>query len=164
MRHVQLDALIENLSAPEVYDTVLQFGRYPDYAPHVQSTVVHETRPAATGSSSWVLHFRSGLLSWTERERFLVDDLVIEFELDYGDFDEFAGRWQLRQFGPHTQLHFEVDFDFGIPSLEGILDPIAERVIKETVAWSVVGMFDAVRLTGESELVPAAAGTSPAER
>jgi len=51
-------------------------------------------------------------------------------------------------------LRFQADFDFGIPSLEGILDPIAERVIKETVAWVVVGMFDVVRLADQEELIP----------
>jgi ribosome-associated toxin RatA of RatAB toxin-antitoxin module len=149
MRRVTVDALIEDVSALQAYDQVLRFDRYADLAPHVQSTVVHRTRPEPTGSSSWELHFRSGLLSWTEHERFLVDDLTIEFEQEHGDFDEFAGRWTLTQAGADTALHFEVDFDFGIPSLEGILDPIAERVIKETVAWSVVGLFDVVHLTGE---------------
>ncbi len=159
MRVVKLDALIKDTPAEQVYDTVLKFDRYADLAPHVQSTVVHQTRPESSGRSSWELHFRSGLLSWTEREHFLVDELVIEFDQESGDFDEFTGRWELRQQGADTELHFEVSFDFGIASLEGILDPIAERVIKETVAWSVVGMFDVVQLDGELDLVPAGAGT-----
>ncbi|MGQ0717685.1 MAG: type II toxin-antitoxin system RatA family toxin [Pseudonocardiales bacterium] len=164
MRHVQLNALIRGVSPETVYDSVVKFERYPELAPHVQSAVVHQTRPAPTGRSSWVLRFRSGLLRWTEQEQFLRDDLVIKFEQQNGDFDEFTGHWTLRHSGEDTELHFEVDFDFGIPSLEGILDPIAERVIKETVAWVVVGMFDDVHLDGELELVPAPVAGAPAER
>jgi ribosome-associated toxin RatA of RatAB toxin-antitoxin module len=120
----------------------------------VESTTVHETVPASTGKSSWELHFRSGLLRWTEQETFKRDELRLEFEQISGDFDSFCGAWVMRQEGDDTALHFEADFDFGIPSLEGILDPIAERVIKETVAWVVVGMFDIVKLADDTELLP----------
>jgi len=161
MRRVVLDARIDNTPAAEVFERVFQFGRYPDLCPHVQSTTVHQGQPADNGSSSWVLHFRSGLLSWTEKERFRPGLLLAEFDQDYGDFDQFTGRWQLHQAGEHTDLHFEVDFDFGIPSLEGILDPIAERVIRETVAWAVVGMFDTVQFSDDTPVVPADATTAP---
>src|SRR5439155_3122419 len=154
MRRVQLDAVIRGVDAATVFDNILQFGRYPEYAPHVQSTTVHETVPGTTGKSSWELHFRSGLLRWTGRETFRRDDLRLEFEQTTGDFDEFSGVWTLRQDGADTALRFECDFDFGIPSLEGILDPIAERVIKETVAWTVVGMFDDVALAEQFDIVP----------
>lgn len=164
MRHVLLDALVKDVDPLTVYDSVIEFGRYPELAPHVHTAVVHQTRPEPTGRSSWELHFRSGLLRWSECERFRRDELVIEFEQRSGDFDSFRGRWDLRADGQDTDLHFEADFDFGIPSLAGILDPIAERVIKETVAWAVVGMFDDVRLAGEPELTAAAtAGTATEE-
>jgi ribosome-associated toxin RatA of RatAB toxin-antitoxin module len=137
---------------------VVQFRRYPELSPHVESTEVHQTRPEPTGSSSWVLLFRSGLLQWSEDERFLKDQLRIEFEQTDGDFDTFAGFWTLAQDGEDCVLHFECDFDFGIQSLEGILDPIAERVIKETVAWAVVGLHDKVRLADDLELTPIPSG------
>lgn len=146
MRRVNLAAVIKATKATDVYDAVFRFERYPDLAPHVRRTTVHEAFPAPTGSSSWELHFRSGLLRWTEDERFDRDALRMEFEQADGDFDSFTGTWALTQVGPDTELRFEADFDFGIPSLEGILDPIAERVIKETVAWVVVGMFADVTL------------------
>lgn len=163
MRQVRLDALIRGVPPETVYDSIVEFGRYPELAPHVRSAVVHEAGPAPTGRSSWELHFRSGLLRWTEQERFLRHQLVIEFEQQDGDFDEFTGRWTLRRSGEDTELHFEADFDFGIQSLEGILDPIAERVIKETIAWAVVGMFDDVRLEGEPELVSIPVASTPPE-
>lgn len=152
MRHVELDAVVLGESAETVFASVARFDRYPELAPHVSATTVHGTLPAAKGGSSWELHFRSGLLRWTEEDRFLTDQLEIQFEQEDGDFDVFEGKWELRQQDADVVVHFEVDFDFGIPSLEGILDPIAERVIKETVAWAVTGLFDRTELRGEVEL------------
>ncbi|MFE1346177.1 type II toxin-antitoxin system RatA family toxin [Streptomyces sp. NPDC058757] len=141
MRHVELHALVRDASAEEVFRTVPRWERYPELAPHVRSTEVHATLPEAVGSSSWELHFRSGLLRWTEQDTFLPDRLEIRFEQTDGDFDGFEGVWTLRQEGPDVSVVFTADFDFGIPSLASILDPIAERVIRETVAWALTGFF-----------------------
>jgi ribosome-associated toxin RatA of RatAB toxin-antitoxin module len=159
MRKVVLDAVIHGEDAGVVFENVVQFKRYPELSPHVQSTVVEQTRPHPTGASSWQLLFRSGLLQWSETERYLKDQLRIEFQQTEGDFDEFTGFWTLTQRGADVDLHFECDFDFGIESLQSILDPIAERVIKETVAWAVVGLHDSVRLLGDIELATPATAT-----
>jgi ribosome-associated toxin RatA of RatAB toxin-antitoxin module len=155
MRRVELDAVVADTAAETVFENVVRFERYQELAPHVQSATVQQTLPEPTGRSSWELHFRSGLLRWAETERFLRDGLRIEFEQEAGDFDSFSGSWTLTQRGPDTAVRFEADFDFGIPSLDGILDPIAERVIRETVAWALVGLFDRVDFAGTVELVPA---------
>jgi ribosome-associated toxin RatA of RatAB toxin-antitoxin module len=154
VRKVILDAVIHNEDAGTVFENVVQFKRYPELSPHVEMCEVTETRPSATGESSWELLFRSGLLTWSETEKFLKDELRIEFTQTDGDFDEFDGFWTFEQDGANVVLHFECDFDFGIESLQGILDPIAERVIKETVAWAVVGLHDKVALGGDLELTP----------
>jgi ribosome-associated toxin RatA of RatAB toxin-antitoxin module len=154
MRTVELDAVVVGTSAATVFENVVRFERYPELAPHVLSATVHQAFPDPTGRSSWELHFRSGLLRWCEGERFARDALRIEFEQETGDFDSFRGFWTLRQQGADTVVHFEAEFDFGIASLEGILDPIAERVIRETVAWALVGMFTHVDFGGTVELVP----------
>jgi ribosome-associated toxin RatA of RatAB toxin-antitoxin module len=141
MRHVELHALVRLASADEVFAAVPRWERYPELAPHVRSAKVHATLPQPVGSSSWELHFRSGLLRWTEEDTFLPDRLEIRFEQTDGDFDSFEGVWTLRQEGPDVSVVFSAEFDFGIPSLASILDPIAERVIRETVAWAVTGFF-----------------------
>jgi ribosome-associated toxin RatA of RatAB toxin-antitoxin module len=161
MRRVALQATIRDMLAETVFDQVVQFERYPELAPHVQSTAVHRGLPAPTGKSSWELHFRSGLLRWTEEETFLREQLRITFEQTVGDFDELTGAWTLQQVGADTIVRFQADFDFGIPSLAGILDPIAERVIKETIAWVLVGLFADVQFDIELDLsaVPVPGGT-----
>lgn len=152
MRHVELDAVVRSEKAGHVFENVVQWERYPQLAPHVRAATAHSAFPAAKGSSSWELHFRSGLLRWTEEERFVPERGEIHFEQTDGDFDSFAGQWHITQSGDDVLVRFEADFDFGIPSLEGILDPIAERVIKETVAWAVTGLFDRTEIRGDIAL------------
>lgn len=142
MRQVELDAIVHGAAAPYVFRQVLKFEHYPSLAPHVRATTVHATLPEPVGSSSWELHFRSGLLRWTERDEFDPAALRIAFTQTDGDFDEFSGHWQFTADGEDTRVSFRCDFDFGIPSLEGILDPIAERVIRETAAWAVTGLMN----------------------
>ncbi|MEU6686011.1 SRPBCC family protein [Streptomyces sp. NPDC046832] len=157
MRHVELDALIPGEQAETVLHSVRRWERYPDLAPHVNATTVHAAYPDPAASSSWELHFRSGLLRWTEDDTVLPEQGEIRFEQSDGDFDSFSGTWSVTQDGDDVAVRFDADFDFGIPSLEGILDPIAERVIKETVAWALTGLFPAVRISGGIELTPPAA-------
>jgi ribosome-associated toxin RatA of RatAB toxin-antitoxin module len=161
MRQVKLDALVRKIPADYVYRKMLQFQHYPALAPHVRATTVHATLPEPVGSSSWELNFRSGLLRWTERDEFRTDELRIVFAQTEGDFEEFAGHWQMTQQGEDTALSFRCDFDFGIPSLEGILDPIAERVIRETVAWAVTGLLEHLTVEfDEVAAVPTPAGNA----
>ncbi|MEY9988224.1 ribosome-associated toxin RatA of RatAB toxin-antitoxin module [Streptomyces sp. V4I8] len=152
MRHVHLNARVPSHAAAEVFENILRWERYPDLAPHVETVTVHTGYPKEEGSSSWKLHFRSGLLSWGEKESFLPERLEIHFEQTDGDFDSFAGSWHLAQEGEDVLVHFAADFDFGIPSLESILDPIADRVIRETVAWALTGMFPATELSEDDDL------------
>ncbi|MFD7712776.1 type II toxin-antitoxin system RatA family toxin [Streptomyces sp. NPDC059785] len=150
MRQVVLAALVPGRSPETVFDGVTRFERYPGLAPHVRATTVHAGPPGERGSSSWELRFRSGLLRWTETEDFDRAHLRIAFRQTDGDFDAFSGRWVLRRSGDGCALRFEARFDFGIPSMEGILDPIAGRVIRETVAWAVTGMFTGTVLGEET--------------
>ncbi|MEV6795313.1 SRPBCC family protein [Streptomyces sp. NPDC051320] len=151
MRRVELNAEIDAVEPDTVYAELVRFELYPGLTRHVKSTQVHRTLPHDTGESSWELNFRSGLLCWTEQEKFLRSAGRIEFEQVEGDFDEMSGAWQLEPLaGGGCTVRFRADFDFGIASMESILDPIAEQVIKETIARAVVGMFDGARVVGES--------------
>jgi ribosome-associated toxin RatA of RatAB toxin-antitoxin module len=159
VRHVELDALIPAEQAEAVLHAVRRWERYPELAPHVNATTVHASYPDPKASSSWELHFRSGLLRWTEDDTVVPEEGAIRFEQSDGDFDSFSGTWSVRQSGADVTVRFDADFDFGIPSLASILDPIAERVIRETVAWALTGLYPAVRIQGGIQLTePAAVG------
>lgn len=157
MRTVELEARVPGVSGLRVFQHVIDFERYPVLSPHVKSAAVRSPRPDRTGSSSWELHFRSGLLSWEEREVFRLDLLRIEFEQADGDFETLRGQWRLHEEDGGCAVRFEVFFDFGMPSLESILDPIAARVIAETVSGVLTGGFPGTVVRRRAAAQPAPA-------
>ncbi|WP_424217657.1 type II toxin-antitoxin system RatA family toxin (plasmid) [Streptomyces sp. BI20] len=140
MRSVHVAVALPQVSPEAGYEQVRRFARYPELAPVVRSVIVREGG-AGGEVSDWEVYFRNGILRWTESDRFDPDRLSITFAQLDGDFDSFAGVWRVEAAGSGCLVDFGAEFDFGIPSLAGILDPVAERVIKETIARVVLGLF-----------------------
>lgn len=149
MRHVVLDATIGAQRVDGVFDAVLRW-ELPD--PERGSSWEWEadsSEPAPVITSGvrprW-LEFRSGMLRWNEEINGYPDDLEIRFALTDGDFETFVGKWTFHQESDDVALRFEVDYSFGIESMAGILDPIAEQAIKDTIGRAVLGMFPTVKI------------------
>ncbi|MEU2506622.1 SRPBCC family protein [Streptomyces sp. NPDC007863] len=147
---------LPGISATAGYDQVGQFARYPELVPVVRSVTVHEIN-AEMETSEWEVYFRNGILRWTESDHFRPEDLSIVFNQLEGDFDAFAGSWQISGTADGCRVDFRAEFDFGIPSLAGILDPVAQRVIKETIARVVIGLFGRGSVVGDEALALAVA-------
>ncbi|MCF6521801.1 type II toxin-antitoxin system RatA family toxin [Streptomyces sp. JJ36] len=147
--HVALD--LPGTDPETAFDGIREFERYPDLAPDVRSVVAHDD------SSDWEVYFRNGILRWTEKDTEDREQRVITFAQDDGDFEDFGGEWRVLPQDDGCRIAFRADFDFGIPSLVGILDPVAERVIKETIARVVKGMFDGARVVDDEQLTRALA-------
>lgn len=156
MRNASVVLRIHGINPDTAFDRVRDFARYPEFTDVVRSVSVHELSPAEE-TSDWEVYFRNGILRWTEADRFDRDTLVISFEQIDGDFAEFSGTWRVSADGPDALISFSADFDFGIPSLAGILDPVAQRVFKETIARVVVGLFDGATVEGDEDVARAVA-------
>ncbi|MET9560193.1 type II toxin-antitoxin system RatA family toxin [Streptomyces tauricus] len=159
MRSARLTVRTGGVGADEAYRRVRDFARYPELSPVVRSVAVREGTDGEE-HSDWEVFFRNGILRWTEADRFDEERLTIAFRQLHGDFEEFTGTWRVRV-GAGCLIDFAAEFDFGIPSLAGILDPVAERVLKETIATVLTGLFpDATVVdpeeTGEHEPAVAA--------
>ncbi|MEW5249684.1 type II toxin-antitoxin system RatA family toxin [Microbulbifer sp. 2201CG32-9] len=140
MRRVEIHAVITGTSANTVFDTLSDFRHYVDLVDTVVSVEMHrETGKEA--ESSWVVKFRNGLLKWTERDWFKREELKMEFEQIDGDFEEFMGTWNIEQQGSDVKVALIVDFDFGIPSLESIVNPVAVRVLTDVTKQILIGLF-----------------------
>lgn len=147
MRSVQVALDLPTAAPDTAFDEIQQFGRYPELAADIRSVV------ARGDSSDWEVYFRNGILRWTETDRADPHERTIVFAQDDGDFEDFSGVWSIVTPGPTgCRVEFQAEFDFGIPSLVGILDPVAERVIKETIACVVRGLFDDATVVGDEGL------------
>ena len=140
MQSVRVRAFVRGVPAAVVFERVVAFERYPDLVETVTSVVVRRDDPDAP-VSDWEVLFRHGVLRWTEVDRLDREKHVVDFDQTEGDFDIFRGRWVLRDSPDGTAVHFEAAFDFGVPSLETIIDPVAVRVLTETIVRTIEGLF-----------------------
>jgi ribosome-associated toxin RatA of RatAB toxin-antitoxin module len=135
MRNVALTVHVAARDARAALARIVEFERYPELAADVRHVAAHGDR------TDWVVDFRRGPMRWTETETVDPARLRIDFAQTEGDFASFSGSWQLVEGIGGCVVRFEAGFDFGIESLAGIMDPIAERVIKRVVCDVLAALF-----------------------
>ncbi|MCX4809657.1 SRPBCC family protein [Streptomyces sp. NBC_01239] len=146
--HVRIEAIVPDGDATHVFDRVQDYERYTEHTATVRSVTVTPEGPD-TVRSAWEVHFRSGLLRWTERD--VMDPVArrITFDQLTGDFASFAGTWDITQTGTDVSVLFTCEFDLGIPSLEPIINPVAMRALDESMGLILRGLLgEGIRLTG----------------
>ncbi|MBK3581440.1 SRPBCC family protein [Streptomyces sp. MBT65] len=146
--HVHIEAIVPNGDATHVFDRVQDYERYTEYTDTVRSVTVTPDGAGAV-ESAWEVHFRSGLLRWTERD--VMDPVArrITFDQLTGDFASFVGQWDITQVGEDASVLFTCEFDLGIPSLEPIINPVAMRALDESMGLILRGLLgEDIRLTG----------------
>jgi len=133
MRSLTLTVRSARITADTAYDNIRHFETYPDLVDEVRSVVIH-TDDRGPITSDWEVYFRNGPLRWSEVDYFQDQQRRIIFEQTTGDFEVFRGSWSVEPFEAGCEVIFDTTFDFGIPSLAGILEPIAVKVLKEGIA------------------------------
>ncbi|MFI5778775.1 type II toxin-antitoxin system RatA family toxin [Nocardia sp. NPDC051570] len=146
MRTVTLTVESAGCDADAAFARISKFDTFPELIDDVRSITVREA-DGGTITSDWEVYFRNGPLRWSEVDYFQPEQRRITFEQIEGDFEAFRGRWQVTEQGIGCRIEFEVAFDFGIPSLEGVLEPIATKVLKEGMAYALL------QLLGDAEVV-----------
>jgi ribosome-associated toxin RatA of RatAB toxin-antitoxin module len=145
MRTIHLRAAIATDDPAAAFTLISDFTRYPSISPDVHLVLTHPARvDGEARNSDWEVNFRRGIMRWNEWETVDHERLRIEFAQTDGDFEDFQGSWQLTPTRGGAEVLFEVTYDFGIESLVGIMDPIAERVIKRTICSVLAELFGGI--------------------
>ncbi|SDG03793.1 Polyketide cyclase / dehydrase and lipid transport [Lentzea fradiae] len=142
MQIVRIDGIVPGRQATEVYETVIDFGRYVELVETVREIEIEPAAADGSVVSHWAVNFRNGILRWTELDEFDRDGLVSRFTQTAGDFETFAGEWRVSQEGDDVAVSFHAEFDFGVPTLASIIDPVAIRVLTESMKDILTGLFD----------------------
>jgi ribosome-associated toxin RatA of RatAB toxin-antitoxin module len=145
MRATSISVRIRTGDVAGALASIADFARFPALAEDVRAV-----EPDATGAQ-WTVNFRRGLMRWHETEVVAPADLRITFAQTTGDFASFGGSWQLTPVIGGARVDFEVSWDFGIESMAGIMDPIAERVIKRVVCAALSGLFGEITVLAGGE-------------
>ena len=87
--------------------------------------------------SSWRVAFRDEEFRWTEKDELDLRIPNICFSIEKGDFDVFEGSWEFYKVDVGTKIEFSLVFDMGIPSLSGIFEPLAGKLVESIVKEAI---------------------------
>lgn len=157
MRSLEL-TLRAPADADAAFARICEFERYPELVDEVRSVIVQPHAADGPLVSEWEIFFRNGPLRWTEVDYIQPADRQIVFEQIDGDFEVFRGSWLVRPHGADgCEVAFEATFDFGIPSLAGVLEPIAAKVLKEGITLIVHQLLGEAEVLGDPAIAAAVA-------
>ena len=156
MRTVSMRVQVPGTDPRRAYDLIRDFARYPELTDAVEEVTV--SAPDADGSvvSEWLVHFRKGMLKWTERDVFEPGRRVIRFVQLSGDFHDFGGQWRVQERDGGSEICLDASFDLGIPTLADLLDPIAEASFRANILRILSGLFGSAELLADDAATTAA--------
>ncbi|WP_226375470.1 type II toxin-antitoxin system RatA family toxin [Effusibacillus dendaii] len=114
----------------EIYNLLKDMESYPKFMPSLNDVRVVEQGDGWT-ITAWDAVLNGQSFKWQERDEFMEDDYRIRYTQTEGDLKKFEGEWRLEQNGEQTVVRLTVDFDFGVPMLSGLLNPVAKLKLKQ---------------------------------
>lgn len=133
-----------------VYRICKDSDSYPRFMPNVISITALE-RGDNWALTAWVTKLQGRTFRWTERDEFDDDACHITYRQISGDLKKFEGEWLLAEENVATSVTLTCEFEFGIPVIAALLNPVATLAIRSNVE----GMLDAIQKE--------AAGASPGD-
>ena len=118
MPYVEVSKLIKG-EGRAVYDIISDMEAYPSFMKDLVSAKVSERGPGYDISS------------WTERDCFYPEEVKITYQQTAGDLKKMEGAWTIEPRADGCWVTLAVDFEFGIPMIAGLLNPILKRKVKE---------------------------------
>ena len=144
MKRVDISTLVSDRDSTEMYELLSETERFPQLTDAIESLRI-ERGTDTTAVSTWRVRFRNGILQWTEADVYDPELRTIAFDQVDGDFDSFRGTWSVEPGEHGCVVRFIAEFDFGMPTLAPMVDPIAEAALCENVAQIVSGLAAAPR-------------------
>lgn len=129
MPYVEVSAHI-NAAAAQIYPVIKAMEKYPEFMPDLESVKVLRREENAT-VTHWVSNVDGRVIQWTERDTFDDAKMCIHYEQIEGDLKKFQGDWLLLESDGGTVIKLTVDFEFGIPMIAGLLNPILKKKVRE---------------------------------
>lgn len=129
MPYVEVSKII-NAPKTQLYDILKDMEKYPEFMKDLKSVKVLE-RHENTTLTAWETSLAGRTIKWVEKDIFDDEKKHISYHQVSGDLKKFAGEWILTEDEDGTKVTLTVDFEFGIPMVAGLLNPIAKIMIKE---------------------------------
>lgn len=116
-------------AAKDIYPILKEMDKYPEFMPDLVSVEVLERRDNTT-VTKWVSNVDGRIIKWTELDVFDDAGMHIAYCQIDGDLKKFEGEWVLTPVEGGTEIKLTVDFEFGIPMISGLLNPILKKKVR----------------------------------
>jgi ribosome-associated toxin RatA of RatAB toxin-antitoxin module len=130
------------------------FAVFDDLETHVVRTSVVRSVTVEPGDgpdhriSCWQVQYRKGLLKWSQHDHLDREARVLTFTRRDGDPAELSGTWAVDPEGDGSRVTFTCRFDLGVPTLSGTLDPLAGRILRETIVRQLQETWPGIAVAG----------------
>jgi ribosome-associated toxin RatA of RatAB toxin-antitoxin module len=122
-------ALPVNASPETIYPILKDMEKYPEFMEDLVSVAVVERSDNST-VTKWVSNVDGRVIKWTEQDIFDEEKQHISYKQIEGDLKKFEGEWILSPIVGGTEIKLTVDFEFGIPMIAGLLNPILKKKVR----------------------------------
>ncbi|SDC61928.1 MULTISPECIES: type II toxin-antitoxin system RatA family toxin [unclassified Candidatus Frackibacter] len=134
-------SIIINGDPDEIYELAKDMESYPQFMKDVVSVDVIKRENNQT-ITAWVTDIDGRKLAWKERDTFNQQKKKIHYEQIEGDLKKFTGEWRFVKEAKKTKVTLTVDFEFGIPMLAPILNPILKKKVEANSKSMLEAMKD----------------------
>ena len=114
----------------KIYEIIKDMASYPNFMKDLVSVEILERGEDYT-ISHWVTNADGRKIVWTERDTFYPEDLKITYAQTAGDLKKMEGAWTIVEQADGCEVTLAVDFEFGIPMIAGLLNPILKKKVRE---------------------------------
>ena len=108
-----------NGNIDDIYNIVKNMEAYPSFMNDLESVKILEKGSDYT-LSHWVSNVDGRRIVWTEKDNFFDAEKRITYK-----------EWRLTNSNEGVEVLLSVDFEFGIPMIAGLLNPILKRKVRE---------------------------------
>ena len=129
MPYVEVKKTI-NAAPSTIYQIVKDMAAYPNFMKDLVSVEILERGDDYT-ISHWVSNVDGRKIIWTERDTFYPEQNKITYVQTEGDLKKMEGEWNIVPQGDACEVTLSVDFEFGIPMIAGLLNPILKKKVRE---------------------------------
>lgn len=126
-------------SIESVYVVVSDQEAYPQFMKTLESITVVERGDGYT-LTEWVARLQGARFRWIEKDVYDPIHYRITYDQTEGDLKTFRGHWQLTSTPEGTEVELVTTFEFGIPMLSSMLNPVAKIALKS----NAVAMLEAI--------------------
>lgn len=129
MPYVETKTVIKG-DGSKIYDIIKDMAAYPSFMKDLVSVEILERGDNYT-ISHWVSNVDGRKIVWTERDTFYPEALRITYAQTEGDLKRMEGQWVIEPGEEGCEVTLAVDFEFGIPMIAGLLNPILKKKVRE---------------------------------